>query len=542
MISLRNFGRVRRTRLARNRSPYATTQQRFSENVMSESKHPKLLRSEELLTEAKQLVDQGDYFTSYSLLESVLEIQEKYNGDLSSSFVASAHYLLGLSYYNLQKYQLSEENYLKAIRILNQKNDSQSKFDLSLILLNYSRLKSSLGKNEDAIKHLKDSMSCSKQSGYEPNILKLTQLNNLSVLLVSTSELNEARKNSEQALDIAIRDLGRDNEYTRLTFTNLKNIIIALNDAHALQKLKDKFEKCDKITKENVKGVTSNEFNNILEEFTYAIKKGEPKCMPHGPVKGPMIYKAEITQFMNIWKEKGNTIDESILDPLKQEYSSIKDGEITRSKLTKLLTMLRSDYATNQRQLMEDQISSLAKERDDKTFVRDVRILHTENKFTQPIFERGDIPRFDIDGIWTHGLKTPGQIKEILAKGKIYKEPPRERKLDKDEEDEAADTENYGLDGEEEEDIDGEENLFNVSTQLPEGDLYDLPYYQRIKRPGDWSEDDWEWFVKNYNMEKTLSIVEDPLKRPKRVTGSYRLDQEGGRGEGEGEDAGKKKN
>jgi hypothetical protein len=47
------------------------------------------------------------------------------------------------------------------------------------------------------------------------NTLELAQLSNLSILLALASRLDDARAKSEEALSLAIRDLGRNNKYTR---------------------------------------------------------------------------------------------------------------------------------------------------------------------------------------------------------------------------------------------------------------------------------------------------------------------------------------
>jgi hypothetical protein len=42
------------------------------------------------------------------MLETALEMQEKYGGDLKGPVASSLYYLLGVTYMRIQKYQLSE--------------------------------------------------------------------------------------------------------------------------------------------------------------------------------------------------------------------------------------------------------------------------------------------------------------------------------------------------------------------------------------------------------------------------------------------------
>jgi hypothetical protein len=52
----------------------------------------------------------------------------------------------------------------------------------------------------------------------------------------------------------------------------LNIILTKLGDANGLESLKKKWETCDKINSSDVKGVSTEEFNNIVEELTYSVK------------------------------------------------------------------------------------------------------------------------------------------------------------------------------------------------------------------------------------------------------------------------------
>jgi hypothetical protein len=43
-------------------------------------------------------------------------------------------------------------------------------------------------------------------------------------------------------------------------------------------------------------------------------------------VKGETIFKEEVKQFLDLWKERGNSLDETIYEPLMQEFTAIKQG------------------------------------------------------------------------------------------------------------------------------------------------------------------------------------------------------------------------
>jgi hypothetical protein len=44
-------------------------------------------------------------------------------------------------------------------------------------------------------------------------------------------------------------------------------------------------------------------------------------------VKGETIFKEEIKQFLDLWEKRGNSLDETLYEPLVQEFDAIKQGE-----------------------------------------------------------------------------------------------------------------------------------------------------------------------------------------------------------------------
>jgi hypothetical protein len=106
-------------------------------------------------------------------------------------------------------------------------------------------------------------------------------------LLALASRLDEARAISEEALNLAIRDLGRENKYTRYAvsvsvevanslnrscFSNLNIILTKIGDTKGIELLKEKWNTCDQISDNDVKGISSEEFKDIVEELTYSVK------------------------------------------------------------------------------------------------------------------------------------------------------------------------------------------------------------------------------------------------------------------------------
>jgi len=373
--------------------PYADSS---SANIPNNFVHPKLIRSEELVQLARDLVIKEDWHNVYSLLETALEMQEKYMGDMKGETATTAYFLLGVTYFRLQKFDLSEENFRTAIDLLKPKTDKESLSELSLVYFNFSQLLHVMKKADEAASAMEDSIRLS--SGVSDTIYT-AQLTNLSIYLASAGKLEEAREKSEKALDLAIKELGKDNKYTRSCFANYYLILSKLEDSNAITKLKEKWESCDKISPSDVKGVSAQEFNNIVEELTYSVKKMQPRFIPHGPVKGPTLYKEELLQFVNLWKDKGYPVDESIYGTLDQEIDAIKQGEKTRARLESALTKQRNEYAQKQLEIIEKQIESDLQTTRDRNKKRDIRIFQEETQFTDKLLETTEVPRFIVDRV-----------------------------------------------------------------------------------------------------------------------------------------------
>lgn len=357
-------------------------------------KHPKLQRSEELVQEAQELIVKGDWVSVFSMLETALEIQSVYQGDLKGAVATNLYYLLGIASLRLNKLPLAEENFQNAIDNVKSKTDKESKILLSLVYFNYSQLLAAKNNFQDAIEYVQDSIKLFDGSNKS---LTLAQITNLSIYLVNAGRLEDAKVKSEEALNVAISDLGRDNKFTRTSFANLYLLLQKLGDEKGIKDLENKWDTCDKISSEHVKGIDTEDFKDIVEELSFSIRKTQPLCVPHGPVKGSSLYKEELHQFVELWKSRGNTIDESACAVLEQEFDAIKAGEKTRARLTNAIEKQKRIYAVQEKKAIEAQIDNEMKVVEDYTLRRDQQIFQTEEQFMTQILDAGEIGFGELD-------------------------------------------------------------------------------------------------------------------------------------------------
>lgn len=102
---------------------------------------------------------------------------------------------------------------------------------------------------------------------------------------------------------------------------------------------------------------------------------------------------------MNLWKEKGNPIDESVYSPLEQEVDAIKAGEKIRARLDNALNKQREEYAQKQLNALEQQIEQDLQTTRDRNKKRDIRIFQEETQFTDKLLAETDVPRFLVDRV-----------------------------------------------------------------------------------------------------------------------------------------------
>lgn len=58
----------------------------------------------------------------------------------------------------------------------------------------------------------------------------------------------------------------------RSCFSNLNILLTKIGDTKGIELLKERWETCDQIGDNDVKGISSEEFKDIVEELTYSVK------------------------------------------------------------------------------------------------------------------------------------------------------------------------------------------------------------------------------------------------------------------------------
>eukprot|EP01126_Amoeba_proteus_P020367 TRINITY_DN2071_c0_g1_i6.p1 TRINITY_DN2071_c0_g1~~TRINITY_DN2071_c0_g1_i6.p1 ORF type:complete len:431 (+),score=108.81 TRINITY_DN2071_c0_g1_i6:453-1745(+) len=287
---------------------------------------------------------------------------------------------LGIVYHQLGKEVKAEENYVIAINALSKLRPLS--LDMALTNSNYATLLLSLNRQEDALAVISKTCDILRHIP-SAGIYLGTSLSNLAVLYFERERKEESLQLFQEALDSFLNSVGRDNDMTRSAFSNLYFILNDLGLTSEIENLREKWETCNKIQSSEVQGLSNEEVANIVEEFSYTIRKAEPKLNPVGFTKGPNLYRREVAQFLEYWSGKcGRSIQPNYLDVLKQESAAIRTSEVQLEKMKLDLKEKRDAVVKQRTETYQIEGELHMKELENKRFRKDKIIWEREEKNT----------------------------------------------------------------------------------------------------------------------------------------------------------------
>jgi len=356
--------------------------------------HPKLEKSQDLLAKGAELLAQGRWDDAFPLLESAIELQEKFQGNLEGSVASYIYQKLGFVYHRLGKFDVAEEHYLKALKNFKALYGPTSR-DVGVTCLYLSELLATQSRNTKALEYVTEAVSILRT--HHRDVYLGGALSNHATILCATGDYSAALPLFSEALDHFICDVGRDNDYTRKCFQNLYLAYKQLGMNEEINQLKEKWDTVDKIIPADVTGLTNHEVANIVEEFSATIKKAEPKWIPFGFTKGPGFVKKEINQFLKLWKSRGNTFDTLHHRVLDQESRALFNGIKARKVLTNVLNEQRTLLVEQRKKRIEGVDAELRKKiRFDKRFEKESLLFEREHKYTKQMADFAGIEMDDL--------------------------------------------------------------------------------------------------------------------------------------------------